>query len=281
MAVARPITEFQTWIASGGEARAGLPIGTLSAVSTSLIKLRSTMASTYKILDEITTAWMQLSDGAPLGDNAARALIRSVMVELKDAEGFLATAQSEAAAVASDANRARGVIDFTIVQDQQIIETQRATAEALDRQVRGLNQRLAGIRNEMDGWLGFGKGLAWVLSFGGYNPVEENRSKIRKEIEATNAQADSARLTWSKVQARQAELQACLTTLERLDDLEGRVAALAQDVSEGLRLTTDAVQEAELAQSREGGPLGPIFARLAAHRIGKVVEWARNAAHFE
>lgn len=239
------------------------------------------MVGTYAILDEITTAWNQLSDGAALGDNAARVLIRSVIVELAGAEGFLTTAQSEASAVASDANRARGIIDFTIAEDQQVIDAQRTVAESMDRQVSGLNQRLAGIRNEIEGWEGFGKGIAIALSFGAYNPIEENRNKIRQEINATNAVANSARLTWSKVQARQAELQACRTTLGRLDDLELRISALAQDVSEGLRQTTDAVKEAELAQAREGGLLGPIFARLAAQRIGKVVAWAGNSAHFE
>ena len=116
--------------------------------------------------------------------------------------------------------------------------------------MRDLNLRLQGIRNEIDGWEGFGKGLALVFSLGIYNPIEENRNKVRQEIAVTNAQAASARLTWSMVQAHQAELQACSTTLDRLSGLEDRVAALAQDVAEGLRQTADAVQEAETAQTR-------------------------------
>lgn len=281
MAVARPIADFQDWIASGGESRSGLQRGALSPVSGSLIRLRATMASAYVILGEITTAWNQLAGDAPIGDNAARALIRSVMVELTGAQGLLTTAQSEAAAVASDANRARGLLDRTIAEDQRVIEAEKASAEALDARVRGLNLRLKAIRNELDGWEGFGKGMALVFSLGIYNPIEENRNKIRQEIAVTSAQAASARLTWSTVQAHQAELQACRTTLDRLDGLEGRVAALAQDVAEGLRQTADAVQEAEKAQARDGGPLGPIFARLAAQRIGKIVAWAAQSAHFE
>ncbi len=281
MTSGRPISEFEAWIASGGEARAGLPAGSLSTLSGSLAGLKATMELVFVRLRAITGVWNQLAGDNGLGDNAAKELINSVLNDLTDAYGLLATGQSQASAVSSDANLARTRIGGSIAAYKAMMAVEQVEIERLEALVNSLNMRLTNIRNEVEGWDGFWKGMAIVFSLGIYDPMEENRSKIRQEIEATNALAVSARAARELKETHQRELEACLSTLDRIDGLEARVAELAQDVSEGLRQARDARVQAEKAQERDGGLLGPIFARLAAHRIGNLVTWASNSRPFE
>lgn len=281
MTTGRPISEFEAWMASGGEARAGLPAGSLATLSGSLVRLKSTMNLVFGRLRNITDAWSRLVGDAELGDNAAKELIHSVMGDLSDASRLLSTAQGEASAVTSDANLANGLLDRTIAEDLRRIEAERAEIARLEEHVRSLNTRLQNIRNEVEGWEGFWKGMAIVFSLGIYDPMGENRRKIVEEIGTTNAKALSARETADSMKNHQTELQACLATLDRITGLESRVSQLAGDVAEGSRQARDALVQAEMSQARDGGRLGPIYAGLAAHRIGNLVTWAANSRPFE
>ena len=264
----------------GGEARAGLPASTVGPLTTKLDALSANMRVVYQTLGEVRREWRLLSEGGDIGDNAAKVLIFAVVGELRSAKQLLDEASGEAAAAKAQINLLYGVLNRQMESDQHEINFQSGLAETLERQIGGLNQELTNIRNSLDGWEGFGKGLGIVFSFGFYDPIGEAREKTRRAIATAEGQRLQAQRAKTQAEQRRREVVECRTAVENLRGLDSTITGIANDVSEGLREATSAYDTSVKAVERDGSALAGIYVGLAAKRIGDVVRWVERPNAF-
>ena len=275
------ISAFHEWVASGGEARAGLPPAAVGPLTTMIDKLRATMGGVYQTIGAVRREWDQLAGGGEIGDNAAKVLIVAVVDELKSAKVLLDEASSEAGATKTQIGLLQGVLDRRMEADQREIDLHSQLAADLGQKIGGLNQQLSQIRDSLDGWEGFGKGLAIVFSLGIYDPAGEARDRARRAIATAEQQRAQAQRAASQAEQRRREVVECRSAVNRLRGLDTTITDIANDVSEGLREATSAYDTSMRSLEREGSGLARIYAGLAAKRIGEVVRWVQRPNPFD
>jgi hypothetical protein len=272
----RRIEAFDDWITNGGEAKAGLPRGSMTPLIDDLHKLRATMGTVYLNLRDVRDCWQDVA-----GDNAVRDAIGKIFVQLTSAHNLLRQAEQEAASVTVIAGRAYRLIDTQIAQDREAIQDAIHTIEQSRQRSQAAMLQLDAARGELDGWKGFGNGMALVLSFGGYNAVQDNIDKANRAVATADAERRRCEVALRQLQISEAELGAAGIAITRIQDVDQVVTALSNDISAGLGALGDADEAVVRAELRAGTPLGRIYLARAKPQMDKVIAWADRPSAFD
>ncbi|MGE0223594.1 MAG: hypothetical protein AB7E78_16180 [Porticoccaceae bacterium] len=241
----------------------------------SLHRLSAAMAAVYLNLRDVRAHWQDVS-----GENAVRDAIGKIFVQLTSAAGFLRQAEQEAMAVKANANKAYRLIDTHIAEAREAIQAAVATMQEANRRIDVARMQLDAARSELDGWKGFGNGLALVLSFGGYNAVQENINKANMAVATAHAERNRAEMALRQLQRSETELAASAVAITQISDLDKVITAVSNDISAGISALTDADEAVTRAELRAGMPLGRYYLARAKPQMDKVIAWADQPSPF-
>ncbi len=263
---------MQRWLLAGGEQKAGLPPGSLSAFKSAVQTLQGQTLNIIPELNGVQQLWTTLiSEGS--SNSEIMAAVPTEVARLYTVQLSTITLISLAANVRAEGTRAQTLIGDNAEAVANSIKTTEARQAATEANRRQALQDLADANAQLQGSQGFLNGFLTGLSVGAYDPVKENIDKAHAAVTAANNDAVTLSAQMTSLQQNQSELAASNQMLTALKNLDQNLANYQNVLSTAQASVISAHDNALRASTSSSAVLSRIFLNLAGHSMDDLFAW--------
>ncbi len=259
---------FRSWLAGGGEARAGLPRGTLTPLHRNVSRFCTTGSELLRELEEIEQDWKDVQ-----GDNSMKAALGRLVINLAEAGELSNEAMLHAREVKIEANVAYGIIERNMKEDHRAIQDADKAIQTGERNIVTAQNKLKAAKKKLEGWEGFGNGFLTAITFTAHNPIKASMNEQRSAIRTINQRIASNKLLRDQRRQHASELSAgqhAINEIYSVDQSMSRFQTCVADVTETISKAFDSVDKAE---NKENLKSAAFYAKQARPRMDELLGW--------
>lgn len=265
------LRDFLGWLRAGGEQRAGLSPGSLSALGTAMEKFTMRVQLLLSDLERLQYDWTSL-----------RSETTAIVVKLKigmignklDRLRLLGEqAGKELADSRQEVFRALTLVQLDMDEgkkDLAKIESQLQTAQ---QKLAQSQSDLAAAEAELNGEKGFWNGLATGITFGIYNPVKQNIDKANTAVANYNAELRTIESRRNDLSRITSELNNGQTLLQSLISLDTLFTDYQNSASVAQRTLANADKNEEAAAAARTEGAANYYYRRAGKDMEALIRW--------
>jgi uncharacterized protein YoxC len=263
--------EFHSWILSGGEHRAGLPLNSTKSLHNSVQIIMSEAIQIAYDLERLRDNWSRVERGQ------ARALVRAylskVVVDLNVLHLQSNALIAEAAQSNATLQQLRELVRLHVHDDRVTIAQTQSSLENARKAQEQARRDLSAAKNELEGSQGFWNGLLTGLTFGIYNPLLENIKKANSAIMTLNSQIQVIECQLQLLNQSSEELLEGNYLLDRMNNLEGNLNEYLNFLTGAETSLQEAIEDAERSEEAQSEKLGAYYKRQAGEEMNELFSW--------
>ena len=262
------IKVFQSWLAGGGERKAGLPGGSLSALHQQTIFFTSTTTQLLGELREIKRDWQNAEGG-----NSIKAALGRMLHNLEDARRLSDSGMHHARFISVESGVAYGLIDRHMKQDDREIKQINSAINKANRDIAEARRKLKQAKEDLEGWDGFAAGFVTAITFSGVNKIKESRDKQRAAINTINVRIVSNNARRIQLQQHYSELAAGRTAVNKILAVDQSMAEFLDCVTELSEMISETYSDIERAESKKNLKSAAFYLKRSKPKLDELMGW--------
>jgi hypothetical protein len=260
--------QCQSWLAGGGEARAGLPRGTLAPLHQNVARFCATGSELLQELEEIEQDWKDVQ-----GANALKAALGRLVINLSEAGQLSNEAMAHAREVKIEANVAYGIIDRNMIEDHRAIDDADKAIRTGERNIATARKKLKAAKKKLEGWEGFGNGFLTAITFTAHNPIKASINEQRSAIRTINQRMASNRLLRDQRRQHASELSAGQHAINQIYSVDQSMSRFQTCVGGVTDIISKAFDSVDKAENKENLKSAAFYAEQARPRMDDLLGW--------
>lgn len=265
------LSEFDTWVVSGGEQRAGLPSGTTAPLHTSMQMVRDRARQLAYDLEYLRNYWSRLEVGA--SSTLVRFYLKKVVVNLQSLH-----TQSDALIAEASQSRAtlqglRELVRSHIKDDEAKIPLAERNLEDARRRQEQARRDLRAAKSELQGDKGFLNGFLTGITFTAYNPLKENVDKANAAVATINREVQTIKAQIQILLQSSNELREGRYILDSLNNVNDSLNHYLNFLTKAETSLQEAHEDAERSGEVKSERLGAYYKKQAGKEMNELFSW--------
>jgi len=265
------LSEFHSWIISGGEHRAGLPLNSTKSLHHSVQSLRSGASQLAYNLEQLRDNWSRVERGQTPG--LVRVFLSKIVVDLNVLHLQSDALIAEAAQSNATLQQLRELVRLHINDDRVTILQTQSSLENARKAREQARKDLSDAKKELEGSQGFLNGFLTALTFGIYNPLQENIEKANSAIMTCNNQIQVIKAQLQILNQSSEELLEGNYMLDRLNNLNGSLNEYLNFLTGAETSLKEAIEDAERSEQAQSETLGAYYKKQAGKEMNELFSW--------
>lgn len=271
--------KLEQWLAAGGEQQAALPPGSLADLQSATRRFKGRVVGLQSDLSAIREQWAQLDvpdpacDGLRDPDCSTRDRVNHLIGDLARVDQATSEMIGEAAEDRVKVEEARSLVRTYIEEDRQAIAAGEIQLQAARQRMDQAYADLEDAKAQLSGEQGVLNGFLTGISFGIYNPLQENLDKARAAVARYNDEFNTINAQIAAIQRHQSELEAGHEAIEALITLDEAFTGYQNTLTNAHTILSEAYANETHARDAATEGAASYYRRRAGSEMEQLLAW--------